>query len=168
MPQWYDMKNRSVLFNYISRNNSIAYAGNADLMPNQPSNQSCETDGRVKGLKLSQSEGTLDSKVKHNTVNGMAKFLLQFVFCFSILFVTLSDPEQLDRLKAHSPVDELDLFRVSNSPLMSPYLASDAALRKLPRISLLVCFHLSMLNYAKELFFYEIASLVGGIRPVFG
>lgn len=52
------------------------------------------------------------------------------------------EPEQLDRLKAHSPIDELDMFRVSSTPLMSPFLASDGALKKLPPTSLLVsCLH---------------------------
>jgi hypothetical protein len=41
---------------------------------------------------------------------------------------------------AHSPADELDLFRVSSNPLMSPFLASDSALKKMPPISLLVSF----------------------------
>ena len=48
------------------------------------------------------------------------------------------DAGHLDRLKAHSPSEELDLFRVSSSAFMSPYLASDAALTKLPPIKLLV------------------------------
>lgn len=101
----------------------------------------CQTDGRSKGtnLKRSPSAGSTEGRVIHNTVLGksklycLRKFFDQFIPC-------RLDPEQLDRLKAHSPVDELDLFRVSSSPLMSPFLASDAALRKLPAISLLVNF----------------------------
>ena len=49
------------------------------------------------------------------------------------------DAEQLDHLKSHSPSDELDLFFVPNSPLLSPFLASDAELKKLPPISLMAC-----------------------------
>ncbi len=49
-----------------------------------------------------------------------------------------TDPNQLDYLEAHSPTDELDLFSVPHSPFLSPCLASDAALKKLPPISLLV------------------------------
>lgn len=50
---------------------------------------------------------------------------------------TVQDPNQLDYLEAHSPTDELDLFSVPHSPFLSPCLASDAALKKLPPISLL-------------------------------
>jgi len=50
---------------------------------------------------------------------------------------TIEDSEQLDHLKTHNPSDELDLFYVPTSPLLSPFLASDDAVRKLPIISFL-------------------------------
>lgn len=97
-----------------------AYAGQPDMLA-QSSSRYSETDGKVKEIvkKIDSSTSPQDASehpAKHNTV---------------------LEPELLDRLKAHSPVDELDMFRVSSTPLMSPFLASDSALKKLPPISLL-------------------------------
>lgn len=118
-----------------------AYAGQPDMLPSHSGGHYSEADGRVKEIveqiNTTTSQESTESRTKHNTVIGKRE---QFCFVNFVFIFFFLDPEQLDRLKAHSPVDELDLFRVSSNPLMSPFLASDSALKKMPPISLLVSF----------------------------
>lgn len=115
----------------------------------QSSSRYSETDGKVKEIvkKIDSSTSSQDASehpAKHNTVLGIKIYIFFSVYLVFLNNVVCTEPELLDRLKAHSPVDELDMFRVSSTPLMSPFLASDSALKKLPPINLLVSFLLNL------------------------
>jgi hypothetical protein len=97
------------------------------------------------GILLNASTDSHKDKTEHSTVTGLFHFIAFRVYRSSNfqqkknLFKLIAiDAKHLDYLQAHVPSDELDLFSVPHSPFLSPCLASDVALKKLPPIKLLV------------------------------